>query len=79
MTALENPALRQLALKALAQRAGSATGAGIGTFSAAAFLVILSKRYSIGRDTNTGPFGAPIANWQARWIVAGKSDFALTP
>ena len=28
MTALENPALRQLALKALAQRAGSAAGAG---------------------------------------------------
>ena len=28
MTALENPALRQLALKALAQRAGSASGAG---------------------------------------------------
>ncbi len=28
MTALENPALRQLALKMLAQRAGSASGAG---------------------------------------------------
>jgi len=28
VTALENPALRQLALKALAQRAGSAAGAG---------------------------------------------------
>ena len=28
MTALENPALRRLALKALAQRAGSAEGAG---------------------------------------------------
>ena len=28
MTALENPALRQLALKALTQRAGSAKGAG---------------------------------------------------
>ena len=28
MTALENPALRQLALKALAQRAGSVSGAG---------------------------------------------------
>ena len=33
--------------------AGSATGAGIGTFSAAAFLVILSKRYSIGSETKT--------------------------
>ena len=59
--------------------AGSAMGAGIGTFSAAAFLVILSNKYSIGSETKTGPLGVPIANWQARWMVDGNSDFALTP
>src|SRR5207245_5448992 len=58
---------------------GSAMGAGIGTFSADAFLVILSKRYSIGIETKTGPLGEPIANWQARWMVEGNKDFALTP
>src|SRR5262245_29590334 len=59
--------------------AGLAIGAGIGIFSAAAFLVILSNRYSIGIDTKPAPLGAPIAVGQARGIVDGNSDLALTP
>src|SRR5512143_3135062 len=54
-------------------------GAGTGILSADAFLVIVSNKYSIGRDTNTGPLGELIANWQARWIVDGSNDLALTP
>ena len=59
-------------------RASAVARIGIAA-AAGAQVGIRSNRYSIGSDTNTGPRGAAIANWHARWMVEGKTDFALTP
>src|SRR5207237_5262601 len=55
--------------------AGLDMGAGTGTFSADAFLVILSERYYIEMETKTGPLGEATDNWQASWMVEVNTDF----
>ena len=47
-----------------AGRASAATAGGLTT--------IVSIRNSVGTDTNTGPLGAAVASWHARWTVCGR-------
>ena len=53
-------------------RAGSAaTGGGSA--------LIVSISISVGTETNTGPRGALIASWQARWMVCGRMTLEFKP
>ena len=40
---------------------------------------MVSISISVGTETNTGPRGALIASWQARWMVCGRMFAALRP
>ena len=51
---------------------------GMDTFRGAS-RVTLSNRYSMGSDTNTGPWGELMAIWQARWMVETRMFLSLTP
>ena len=55
----------------------SAVAPGAEPRSPGTSLIILSNRYSIGKETKAGPLGAAIASWQARWMVAGKIGFVV--
>ena len=41
--------------------------------------LIVSISISVGTETNTGPRGALIASWQARWMVCGRINDELRP
>src|SRR2546426_67722 len=58
---------------------GSAAGADGMLATAGGFVAIVSSRNSIGTETNTGPWGAAIASWQARWMVDGRSALVFRP
>ena len=42
-------------------------------------MLIASISISVGTETNTGPLGAFIASWQARWMVCGRMRVELSP